>query len=219
MSRRAWGWLALVFCLTLAIELPVSWLVGLLGLPAEGVVGSLWHGQAARLGVVGPVQWQWRPWQQHLQVRIGFQGQGWQARLKGWPWRWQAGVQALGPQYSVGQGYRLAGQWQGAVSFSGAGQQCRAAEGSITVADLALSDPFALGLGHGELHLDCRQGWRLMGQLAQQGQHQLNLDADLLQRRAQVAYVLQADAALTPVLRGLQWLGPEQTAGQRRVSW
>ncbi|WP_225933138.1 type II secretion system protein N [Pseudomonas maumuensis] len=208
-----------MFCLTLVVELPARWLVAGLRLPAEGVNGSVWQGQFARLGPVGPVQWTWRPWQRDLQVRLGFQGQGWQGRLSGWPWRWQVDLQALGVQPSVVGGYRLAGQWQGDIKLQGSGQRCLAAEGRITVADLALSAPWSLALGQGTLRMDCAQGWRLNAELVRQGQHRMDLEADLAARRAQVDFALQADAALTPVLRGLQWLGPEDTAGQRRLGW
>jgi len=84
---------------------------------------------------------------------------------------------------------------------------------------LALSEPWSLGLGQGWVEMDCRDGWRLHGQLAQQGQHRLMVDADLLGRRAQVAFELQPDAALTPLLRGAQWLGPQAVSGQRDVLW
>ncbi|WP_331832537.1 hypothetical protein VUG52_05640 [Pseudomonas sp. LH21] len=219
MKRWAGLWMALVFCLTLLAELPARWLVAGVGLPAEGVSGSLWQGQAERMGAAGPVQWTWRPWQRDLQVRLGFQGQGWQGRLSGWPWRWQAGLQAVGAQPSAVLGYRLTGQWQGGISLQGSGQRCLAAEGRITVADLALSAPWSLGLGQGTLEMDCHQGWRLVAGLVRQGQHQLGLEADLVARRAQLDFAMSADAGLTPVLRGLQWLGPEDSVGQRRLSW
>jgi general secretion pathway protein N len=87
------------------------------------------------------------------------------------------------------------------------------------VSDLALSQPWSLGLGQGWLEMDCRSGWRLRGQLAQQGQHQLAVDADLPGRRAQLVFELQPEAALTPLLRGAQWLGPQALAGQRDLRW
>nr|WP_254436655.1 hypothetical protein [Pseudomonas asiatica] len=115
--------------------------------------------------------------------------------------------------------FRLAGQWQGALRVQGAGRQCRASEGRIAVTDLALSEPWSLGLGQGWLEMDCRSGWHLRGQLAQPGQHLLAVDADLPARRAQVVVELQPEAALTPLLRGVQWLGPQALAGQRDLRW
>ena len=77
----------------------------------------------------------------------------------------------------------------------------------------------SLGLGQGWLEVQCRGGWHVLGQLVQQGQHQLQVDAHLLERQAQVTLALQPDAALTPLLRGAQWLGPEATTGQRLIRW
>ncbi|MNP60577.1 hypothetical protein D3C76_1556730 [compost metagenome] len=105
------------------------------------------------------------------------------------------------------------------MRVQGSGLQCLASDGRLTVADLALSEPWSLGLGQGWVEVQCRGGWRLLGQLLQPGQHQLDMDADVRGRQAQIAIALQPDAALTPLLRGAQWLGPEATTGQRRVSW
>ncbi|MDH0304957.1 MULTISPECIES: general secretion pathway protein GspN [unclassified Pseudomonas] len=215
MSRRAGAWLGLVFILTLLAQWPAGWL----GLPLQGVTGSLWQGQAARLGTVGPLRWDLNPWRLEAQLWLGFQGQGWQARLKGWPWRWQAEVEALGRRYSVPQGYRLGGQWQGVMRLQGAGRQCQAAQGRITVNDLALVEPWSLGLGQGAIEMRCQGGWRLSGNLRLPGQHQLVLDADLPGRRATVDIEVQPEAGLTPVLRGVQWLGAEALQGQRVVRW
>jgi general secretion pathway protein N len=212
-------WLLLVFLLTLLVELPANWVVRAFGLPMRDVSGSLWQGQAQQLGPVGPLRWVVQPWQLQADAQLGFQGQGWQLRAEGWPWRWRMEATAKGPQATVSTDYRLAGQWQGTLRVQGAGRQCRASEGRVIVTDLALSDPWSMGLGHGWLEMDCRSGWRLRGQLAQQGQHQLAVDADLPGRRAEVVFELQPEAALTPLLRGAQWLGPQALAGQRDLRW
>lgn len=102
--------------------------------------------------------------------------------------------------------------------MQGAGRQCQASEGRVIVTDLALSDPWSLGLGHGWLEMDCRSGWHLRGQLAQQGQHQLTVDADLPGRQVQVVFQLQPEAQLTPLLRGAQWR-TAGLAGQRDLRW
>lgn len=219
MSRGGVAWLLWVFVLTLLVELPASWLVRGFGLPATGVSGSLWQGQATQLGPFGPLQWAVQPWRLQGQGALGFQGQAWQVRVEGWPWRWGLEVQPAAAQVTVPAAYRLVGQWQGTLRVHGAGRQCQAAEGRISVTDLALSEPWSLGLGQGWLEVQCRGGWHVLGQLAQQGQHQLQVDADLLGRQAQVTLALQPDAALTPLLRGAQWLGPEATAGQRLIRW
>ncbi|MFJ4453696.1 type II secretion system protein N [Pseudomonas sp. NPDC089392] len=219
MSRKGMAWVVLVFVLALLIELPANWLARAFGLPVRDVSGSLWQGQAQQLGPVGPLRWTLQPWRLQANAQLGFQGQAWQLRAGGWPWRWRIEAAAVGAQATVALDYRLAGQWQGVLRIQGAGRQCRASEGRITVTDLALSEPWSLGLGQGWLEMDCQSGWRLRGQLAQQGQHQLAVDADLLARRALVVFELQREAELTPLLRGAQWLGPQALAGQRELRW
>lgn len=219
MSRWGMLWVSGVFSVTLLVELPASWVARGVGLPMHEVSGSLWQGQARQLGPVGPMHWTLQPWRLQANAQLGFQGQGWQLRADGWPWRWRLEVAALGAQATAQADYRVAGQWQGTLRVQGVGRACRASEGRITVSDLALSEPWSLSLGQGWVELDCHNGWRLHGQLAQQGQHQLTGDADLLGRRAQVAFELQPEAALTPLLRGAQWLGAQAASGQRDLRW
>lgn len=219
MSRGAVAWLLLVFSLTLLVQLPASWLVRGFGVSAAGVSGSLWQGQAQQIGPFGPLQWTLQPWRLQGQGALGFQGQAWHVQVRGWPWRWEGEVRPAAAQVTVPAAYRLAGQWQGSVRVQGAWRQCLASDGRLTVTDLALSEPWSLGLGQGRVEVQCRGGWHLLGQLLQPGQHQLDVDADVRGRQAQIAIALQPDAALTPLLRGAQWLGPEATTGQRRVRW
>lgn len=219
MSRGGVAWVVLVFVLSVVVELPASWVVRAFGLPGRDASGSLWQGQARQLGPVGPLQWTVQPWRLQANAQLGFQGQAWQLRAEGWPWRWRLTASAAGAQATAPMDYRLAGQWQGVLRIQGAGGRCRASEGRLTVTDLALSEPWSLGLGQGWLEMDCERGWRLHGQLQQQGQHQLAVDADLPGRRAQVVFELQPEAALTPLLRGAQWLGPQALAGQRDLRW
>ncbi|MBT9234685.1 hypothetical protein RIN61_17040 [Pseudomonas inefficax] len=219
MSRKGMAWVVLVFVVSVLVELPANWVVRAFGLPMRDASGSLWQGQAQQLGPVGPLHWTVQPWRLQANAQLGFQGQAWQLRAEGWPWRWQLEARAMGAQVSVATDYRLAGQWQGALRVQGAGRQCRVSEGRVTVTDLALSQPWSLGLGQGWLEMDCRSGWHLRGQLAQQGQHQLAVDADLPARRAQVMVELQPEAALMPLLRGMRWLGPQALAGQRDLRW
>lgn len=219
MSRKGMAWVVLVFVVSVLVELPANWVVRAFGLPMRDASGSLWQGQARQLGPVGPLHWTVQPWRLQANAQLGFQGQAWQLRAEGWPWRWRAEASAVGAQTTALSDYRLAGQWQGTLRLQGAGRQCHASEGRVTVTDLALSEPWSLGLGHGWLALDCRGGWRLRGQLAQQRQHQVAVDADLLARRAQVVFELQPEAELTPLLRGAQWLGPQALTGRRELRW
>ncbi|WP_236236807.1 type II secretion system protein N [Pseudomonas faucium] len=219
MSRWGLLWAGLVFGAALLVELPASWVARGLGLPGQAVSGSLWQGQAAQLGPVGPLRWAVQPWRLQANVQLGFQGQGWQLLAEGWPWHWRLQVAALGAQATAPSEYRMAGQWQGVLRAQGAWRQCRAGEGRLTVTDLALSEPWSMGLGQGWLDMTCASGWQLRGQLAEQGQHRLALEADLLARRARASFELQADAALIPLLRGAQWLGPQALTGQRDLRW
>ncbi|MGS7252789.1 hypothetical protein ACQ7NP_16875 [Pseudomonas anuradhapurensis] len=219
MSRTSAAWVLLVFVLTLLLELPASWVAHVFKLPLREASGSLWQGQAQQLGPLGPLRWALQPWRLQASAQVGWQGQAWQLRAEGWPWQWQLTATALGPQLTTTADYRLAGQWQGGLRVEGAGRRCQGSDGRLQVTDLALSEPWSLGLGQGWLEIDCGNGWHLRGQLAQQGQHHLAMDADLPGRRARLVYELQPEAALTPLLRGAQWLGPQALAGQREFRW
>ncbi|WP_085673421.1 MULTISPECIES: type II secretion system protein N [unclassified Pseudomonas] len=219
MSRRGLLWCGLVFTLTLLVELPAAWVVRGIGLSARDVSGSVWQGQAQQLGPVGPLRWTLQPWRMQANAELGFQGQAWQLRTEGWPWRWRLDAAALAPQATAPTDYRLAGQWQGGLRMQGSGRQCQSSEGRVSVTDLALSEPWSLGLGQGWVEMDCRAGWRLRGQFVQQGQHELKLEADLLAHQATILLDLQPDAGLTAVLRGIQWLGPQALSGQKKVQW
>ncbi|HCV41762.1 MAG TPA: general secretion pathway protein GspN, partial [Pseudomonas sp.] len=144
MSRRVLLWCGLVFTLSLLVELPAAWVTRGVGLSALDVSGSVWQGQAQQLGPVGPLRWTLQPWRMQANAQIGFQGQAWQVRAEGWPWRWQLEAAALTPQATALLDYRLAGQWQGALRMQGSGRQCRSSEGRVSVTDLALSEPSSL---------------------------------------------------------------------------
>lgn len=219
MSRAAVLWVALVFGVTLLLEFPASWLARALALPAEGVTGSLWQGQARQVAEVGPLSWHWQPWRRQAQARVSYQGQAWEVQVRGWPWDWHAHVQALGTQPNLASAYRLAGHWKGTIRLQGAGRQCRGAQGRIAVDDLALTAPWSLGLGQGWLQVECSNGWQLTAQVALAGQHQAALNADLLARQAQLQVELHCDAALLPVLRSSRWLDAGATRVQRHFSW
>ncbi|MDD1014260.1 type II secretion system protein N [Pseudomonas rubra] len=214
--RRA-AWVALVFSLTLLVELPASWL--LKPVAAQGVSGSLWQGQAQRIGQVGPVAWHWQPWRLQARLNIGFQGQDWQVRLAGWPWDWQARVEPLGVIATEPSNYRLSGAWRGRVDVQGSGGRCRVGEGAIGAAELILVSPWSLSLGASQVRIDCSTGLHLLAQLQLQGQHQFSLDADLMQRRGRLQGVVEPGATLAPLLQSGQWLKPDQSGLSRTLKW
>ncbi len=219
MSRRAWLWALLVFALTLLVELPARWLLAPLPVPLAGISGSIWQGQAERLGDLGPLRWQWQPWRARAQASAGYQGQRWQLQLAGWPWAWRASLQPTADPQTLATGYRLAGQWQGLIEIKGSGARCLSSEGSVQAPELALLAPWQLELGQARLALDCSTGWKVAGQLSLAGQHQAELAADLLARQARLTGRVEPGAALQPLLVSGQWLAPGGNQVARSIRW
>ncbi|KAB0550862.1 type II secretion system protein N [Pseudomonas argentinensis] len=219
MSRRAWLWALLVFALTMLVELPARWLLAPLPVPLAGISGSIWQGQAERLGDLGPLRWAWQPWRARAQASAGYQGQRWQLQISGWPWRWHAALQPTSDPHTLATDYRLAGQWQGRIVLSGSAARCRSAEGQLQVDGLALQSPWQLELGQARLALDCSTRWKLAGQLSLAGQHHADLAADLFARQARLTGRVEPGAALQPLLVSAQWLAPGGTQVARTIRW
>lgn len=215
MSRKGLAWMLLVFGLTLLAGLPARWVGKALPWPVEGVSGSVWRGQALRVGSLGPVSWRLRPGA--AQVEAGYQAQRWNVELAGWPWAWQAAVMPSQPTSSVALAYRLSGQWQGQLQLRGVGGRCVAATGQLWVDELALVAPWSLALGRGEVRVECAQGWRMLAQLGLAGQHQLTLEAGVA--GATLEGRVEPGAAVYPVLVGGQWLGQGSEALRRTFKW
>ena len=215
MSRSAVAWMLLVFGLTLLAGLPARWLSSAAPWPVDGVSGSVWQGQAVRVGALGPVSWRLRPWS--VQVQAGFQAQRWRVEVDGWPWAWQATLVPAGPVGHLALPYRLSGEWQGQVQVRGAGGRCVAATGQVWADELALVAPWSLALGRGEVRVECAQGWTLLAQLALAGQHRMTLEAGVA--GATLAGRIEPGAAVYPVLVGGQWLGQGSEALRRTFRW
>ncbi|WP_327439824.1 type II secretion system protein N [Pseudomonas donghuensis] len=211
------GWFSLVFSLTVLAGLPARWLLA--PVAAEGVSGSLWQGQAQRLGQVGPVAWHWQPWRLRAQVELGFQGQSWQVKVAGWPWNWTAAVEPLQRTLAMPLSYRLTGEWSGRIDVQGSGRQCRVSQGEIAGHNLALVAPWSVPLGATRVRVDCSVGMHLLAHLQLQGQHQFELDADLRQRRGRLQGAVEPGATLAPVLLSAQWLKPDDSRLSRRLKW
>lgn len=219
MTRLCWLWALLVFATTLLVELPARWLLAPLPMPLAGISGSLWQGQAQRLGDLGPLNWHWQPWRLRGEASVGYQGQRWRLQVAGWPWAWRASLQPDRDPHTLATDYRLAGQWQGRIGLTGSGSRCRSAEGHLQVDGLALLAPWQLDLGQARLALDCSAGWKLAGQLSLTGQHHAELVADLLARQARLTGRVEPGAALQPVLVSAQWLAPGGTEVARSIRW
>ncbi|MND52073.1 Bacterial type II secretion system protein N [compost metagenome] len=211
------GWFSLVFSLTVLAGLPARWLLA--PVAAEGVSGSLWQGQAQRLGQVGPVAWHWQPWRLRAQVELGFQGQSWQVKVAGWPWNWSAAVEPLQRTLTMPSSYRLTGEWSGRIDVQGSGRQCRVSQGEIAGRNLALVAPWSVPLGATRVRIDCTAGMHLLAQLQLQGQHQGELDADLLARRGNLQGEVTPGTALYPVLLAAGWLKTDGTRMNRNLRW
>ncbi|OLU28705.1 general secretion pathway protein GspN [Pseudomonas sp. PA15(2017)] len=219
MTRRGGLWALLVFTVTLLVELPARWLMAPLPVPLAGISGSIWQGEAERLGDLGPLHWRWQPWRLNAQASAGYQGQRWQLQVSGWPWAWHASLRPVSDPHTLETGYRLAGQWQGHIELEGRGARCLSANGNLQGDDLALLAPWQLELGQARLALDCSSGWKLAGQLSLPGQHQADLAADLLARQARLTGRVEPGAALQPVLISAQWLAPGGSEVSRRIRW
>ncbi|CAI8787445.1 type II secretion system protein N [Pseudomonas donghuensis] len=211
------GWFSLVFLVSVLAGLPANWLLA--PMAAQGVSGSLWQGQAQRLGQVGPLAWHWQPWRLQAQVNLGFQGQDWQLKVAGWPWNWTAAVEPLQRTLAMPLSYRLTGEWTGRIEVQGSGRQCQGSQGEIAGHNLALVAPWSVPLGATRVRVDCSVGMHLLAQLQLQGQHQFELDADLRQRRGRLQGAVEPGATLAPVLLSAQWLKPDDSRLSRRLKW
>ncbi|MGF6591479.1 type II secretion system protein N [Pseudomonas sp. 2835] len=215
MKRAAW--FGLVFVLSLLAALPANWLLA--PVAAEGVSGSLWQGQAQRLGPVGPVVWHWQPWRLQAQVELGFQGQSWQVQVAGWPWNWRAAVEPMKRTLTAPSAYRLTGEWSGRIDVQGSGRQCQGSQGEIGVNGLALDAPWSVPLGAGLVRIDCSAGMHLLARLQLQGQHEGELDADLLARRGKLQGEVTTGTALYPLLLAAGWLKTDTPRMSRNLKW
>ncbi|CAK9890992.1 MULTISPECIES: type II secretion system protein N [Pseudomonas] len=211
------GGFCLVFFLSLLAGLPANWLLA--PVAAEGVCGTVWQGQAQRLGQAGPVAWHWQPWRLQAQVELGFQGQSWQLKVAGWPWNWHAAVEPVQRTLTMPASYRLTGEWTGRIEVQGSGRQCRTSRGEIAGGNLALVAPWSVPLGAGRVRVDCSSGLHLLAHLQLQGQHRFELDADLRQRRGRLQGAVEPSATLAPVLLSAQWLKPDDSRLSRTLKW
>jgi len=215
MSRSiAWG--ALVFALTLLLDLPAAFVARHVPWHAEwqpsGVSGSVWHGRATRLASLGPLEWEVRPWAGEVQLNLGFQQRLWEGSIRGWPWNWQAQLAPRAVSALPATAWVLDGRWQGRLQVNGAGRRCRSAEGELVGKDLALLSPWQINLGSTRIELQCRDGLQLLADLQLPGEHGFKVEADLQRQHVRVDGRVEADAAVIPLLVQARWLHPpEQT--------
>ncbi|AIG01512.1 type II secretion system protein N [Pseudomonas fluorescens] len=208
MSRAIVLWGIGVFCLTLLLELPATFVARQLPWPSGwqpgGVTGSLWTGRAARVGALGPVDWTLRPWA--VQVNLGFQQRIWALQIRGWPWNWQAQLAPQAVSALPVPMFVLDGRWEGRLQVNGAGTGCRHADGELLGHDLAMLSPWRVKLGTTRIELQCREGLRLLADLQLAGEHHFKVQAD--PQRLQVDGQVEPGAAVTPLLVQARWLQP-----------
>lgn len=214
MTRWIVVWGVLVLTFTLLLNVPAAFVVRQLDWPPgwqpQMVSGSLWDGQMAQLGALGPVEWSVRPWAREIHVDAAFQQRIWALSLHGWPWDWQArlapGVVSAAPAGS----FVLAGQWGGGLNVSGAGRACRSSEGELRGTDLALLTPWVVSLGNTDIRLECREGLKLLATLYLKDEHRFDVEADWDRKRVKVDGRVEPTAAATPLLVQARWLSPGQ---------
>ncbi|NMZ10039.1 type II secretion system protein N [Pseudomonas proteolytica] len=208
MSRALITWAVLVFALTLLLELPATFVARQIPWPAgwqpSGVAGSVWHGRAARVGALGPVEWHLRPWK--AQVNLGFQQRIWALSVQGWPWKWQAQLAPRAVNALPAPMFVLDGRWEGRLQVNGAGASCRNTEGQLVGHDLALLSPWLVKLGNARIELQCSDGLRLLADVQLAAEHHFKVQAAA--KRLQVDGQVEPGAAVTPLLVQARWLQP-----------
>ncbi|MBN0975831.1 general secretion pathway protein GspN [Pseudomonas hygromyciniae] len=208
MSRGVITWAILVFALTLLLELPATFVARQVPWPAGwqpiGVAGSVWNGHATRVGALGPVAWNLRPWK--AQVGLGFQQRFWALSIQGWPWNWQAQLAPRAVNALPAPMFVLDGHWEGRLQVDGAGTGCRKTQGELVGQDLAVLSPWLVKLGNARIALQCRDGLRLLADLQLPAEHHFKIEAD--PRRLQVDGQIEPGAAVTPLLVQARWLQP-----------
>lgn len=214
MTRRLWLAGALVFALTLLLNLPATWALRLVDWPdgwqPEQVSGSLWNGRVQRAGALGPLSWQLRPWR--AQVDTGFARQRWTLTASGWPWNWQAQLAPSVATTGVDSRYLIDGHWQGRLQIAGQGGRCVHASGELRGRDIGLLTPWTLALGEARLSLDCHQGLQGFADVQRIGEYRLEARFEARTGRLQLSGQVLPNAPLTPLLvqAGLLKAGDER---------
>lgn len=213
-------WGVTVFVLVLLFGSPAAFWLGWLpwaqGWAPQGVSGTLWQGQAQRLGHLSTLRWSLAPSTNGIKaelrgVALEYQ---WHLQLKGWPWAWTA---RLGTPKQRPQGasvVHVAGAWQGHLLLRGAGTSCLSSEGSLTAPRLDLLSPWGMPLGAARVSLDCRASVTLQATLVQPGGHRLGFDGYLLGRHGVLSGDFETQSEIAALVRQFGLM----TATQRQFS-
>ncbi|TLX61341.1 hypothetical protein DN824_01045 [Stutzerimonas nosocomialis] len=217
-------WALAVFVLVALAGAPAAfwsrWIPWPEGWAPQAVSGTLWRGQAERLGALAPLRWRVRladgP---ALEVSAGALQRDWHAVVRGWPWAWQATLEDGGPGPASGELVRLEGAWQGSVLVRGQGRRCVAAEGGLHAPRLVLIAPWGMPLGRGDLELDCTGPPRLNARLERAGHHRFALTALRDARRSDLAGSVEPGSELAALLRQFGLIDAGQQRFETSMSW
>lgn len=204
MRRSLWVLGGCVFVLTVLLNMPAKVLLGVVSWPVgwqpEAVSGTLWTGRMERLGMVGPLRWNLRPWVGELQADVGFQQRDWRVSVSGWPWAWRAELAPGSALATPSTGYVVDGRWQGALRFAGQGGKCRSAEGNLRGEGMALLAPWMVVLGDAQVRVLCEDGLRVSADVRREGEHDFKVAYEPGSRKLEVVGEVEADAAVMPLL-------------------
>jgi general secretion pathway protein N len=204
LTRKLWALAVTVFVLTLLLNLPatliVRWLDWPPGWQPEGVSGTVWSGNAASVGPVGPLIWKLRPWAGQAQFSGGLQQQAWDLSVTGWPWAWQADLLPGEPLVTPAASYTLDGHWTGRLQLRGRGSRCTTSEGELRGQDMALLSPWMMVLGNATLRVDCTDGLQVLAEVQREGEHRFAARLQPFTRRANITGQVEPEASVTPLL-------------------
>ncbi|RMO04193.1 hypothetical protein ALQ47_02265 [Pseudomonas cichorii] len=204
MRRKSWMFGALVFAVTLLLNMPAAFLSRFVpwapGWQPQGVAGTVWHGRAEQSGSVGPVNWDLRPWSGQGRVSAGFQQQAWELKVQGWPWAWRAELEPTGSLVTPTTAYVVDGRWQGRLLMQGRGAQCTSGDGSLQGRDLAVLSPWMVVLGNAQLVLECRGGLKLLADVRREGEHRFEVGLEPVAHRMKVSGQVEPTAMVAPLL-------------------
>jgi general secretion pathway protein N len=204
MKPGLWVVAAVVFTLTLVLNVPAAFVARFIDWPAawqpQAISGTLWSGRMNQLGAIGPLSWELRPWLGRGDISGGFQRQVWDLHASGWPWAWQMQLVPAAPMVTPVAAYMLDGRWQGKLVIQGRGAHCSASEGELRGEDMALLVPWTVVLGSARLQLACGDAVKLLATVQRAGEHQFEANLQPFARRVEIKGRVAAEASVTPLL-------------------
>ena len=225
MRRALTLWGVTVFVWVLLFGSPAAFWLGWLpwsqGWAPQGISGTLWQGQAQRLGQLSALRWSLAPTANGVKAElrgIVLEYQ-WHLLLNGWPWAWTARLEAPGHRPQAATALRMAGAWQGHLLLRGTGSRCLSSEGSLFAPRLDLLAPWGMPLGAARVSLDCRSRVKLQASLVQPGAHRLSFDGDLQARHGVLSGDFETESELAALVRQFGMMTPVERQFGRPLDW